>query len=1041
MAKRWLIRSILLFGAAVLLAGLGYRIRLMADQPDDESTPPKVTAAAVRSPLPEDYPVNDVEMFAKTMVHRTDAPYEVWEFHGSFKLDFAKRRISADNGVVWVKVEKIGEKELNHFTVYLDGAVRINEIGGTTMTAKRQIVTFETTGRLWAFPDETQEPTGESPFYHQAVAFRERAASTTQAAIESEPVTSRPDTALLVPLPRPPIVYKADRSTMLVRGNERLLLGDGHVYISRPELSRGGEQRAIGRTNAGHFLEIQADRAVVYAKESKIQQSMSRATSAPDMPEVIEGAYLEGAVLLRQGERTIEAERLYYDFEQERALILDAVMFQPHPTRKVPMIVWADQIRQLSGVPAGKPGPGQELGEQEMVAYNARLTTSEMNTPQFDLKAKEIYLKVQEKADQNNQIYYQTKDEQLEIRGEPVTWSPGSKGTLDQEETALRRVRTGSITGRGNYLEADWNLYKLLNQPTTPGVDATLGTAYYSKAGPDLALNAKWAQDDRRGYGLAEGFLDKHWSPPASINQDPDLQPQGTSTTTSNQNNGFQARERLLLRDQEYLKNDWELIGEFDYMSDRDLLYDWYKNEFDTGKEQETLLYLKKSWDDNAFTVLVKPKIDAFLNQAEKLPEIKYYKLGESLWSDRLTFFSENSAALAEYSPDNLRLDEKDSGLLSRVDTRQEFRMPLQSGPVKIVPYAVVRLTDWSQGSTAMFPNGLPQEPSTSSSSATSAAGGNGTLRAFAAGGVNVSTTFSRTYDDVESRFWDVHRLRSIIEPTLNVHLAEDNVARDKLLPLDPGVEGINGTSVVNIGGVYRLETKRGGPDEWRSVDWMRLDLFASLFFGNKPTRTWFEPEFTRLPGLAATQFNASQVFARGEFDPTRPEDSLAMSSFNARYEWRLSDSTTLLSDASIGSGGLDYADFGVSIQRTPRWRMYFGDYYIKALNSNVLQFQSDYKIDRKYDMIFGIGYDTINSQVANVELSLVRKSQRMYVAVSFQLSNLLTPQTQSTTGSTGRTQMVMLTIWPEGGKELTLGQRSLSTPGTTTSSVQGVTP
>jgi hypothetical protein len=90
--------------------------------------------------------------------------------------------------------------------------------------------------------------------------------------------------------------------------------------------------------------------------------------------------------------------------------------------------------------------------------------------------------------------------------------------------------------------------------------------------------------------------------------------------------------------------------------------------------------------------------------------------------------------------------------------------------------------------------------------------------------------------------------------------------------------------------------------------------------------------------------------------------------------------------------------------------------------------------------MIFGIGYDTINSKVADIQLTLVRKSQRVYVAVTFQVSNLLTPQTQGQ-GNSGRSQMVMLTIWPEGGRELTFGQRSFSTPGTTTSSVQGVTP
>ncbi|MDD4890405.1 MAG: hypothetical protein PHU85_10790, partial [Phycisphaerae bacterium] len=441
MPKSWRTRLAIAI-SLICMIGAGLVLRLSAE-PDD-AAPPTVSAGPAKSVLPDDYPTDDVEMFGRALSAWDEDSARVIQYRGDFRMDFARRRIGANDAVVWITAEKVDGKQLKKFVIYLDGAVRISEVGGTTVTAGRQIVTFQTVGRIWTDSNVKGEPAGDSAFYKRAVSFRDRAA-TTQPLIEPEPPASQP-VETLPKVTATPITYKAGRTSMMVRGEDRLFIADEHVYISRAN--------PAGPDKGKLFMEIEADRGVVFARESKVQQATTRATSMPEMPELATGAYLEGAVVLRQGERTIEASRLYYDFEHERALILDAILFEPHPGRNVPMIVWAEQIRQLSGSNLGRTKDDTILKESEFVARNARITTSEMNTPQYDLRAKTVYLKSTEKGDGKNELYYKAVNEAFEVRGVPILPWFGSQGTFDEQETALKTLRMGTASHMGVFIDA-----------------------------------------------------------------------------------------------------------------------------------------------------------------------------------------------------------------------------------------------------------------------------------------------------------------------------------------------------------------------------------------------------------------------------------------------------------------------------------------------------------------------------------------------------------------------------------------------------------
>ena len=93
---------------------------------------------------------------------------------------------------------------------------------------------------------------------------------------------------------------------------------------------------------------------------------------------MVEAVYLEGDVIMSQGPNKIRASRLYYDFIEERALILDAVVRTELTERGVPLSIRADEIRQLS--------------TRRFTASDAIFTTSDFHTPHYHIGAGKVEL-------------------------------------------------------------------------------------------------------------------------------------------------------------------------------------------------------------------------------------------------------------------------------------------------------------------------------------------------------------------------------------------------------------------------------------------------------------------------------------------------------------------------------------------------------------------------------------------------------------------------------------------------------------------------
>ena len=254
-----------------------------------------------------------------------------------------------------------------------------------------------------------------------------------------------------------------------------------------------------------------------------------------------------------------------------------------------------------------------------------------------------------------------------------------------------------------------------------------------------------------------------------------------------------------------------------------------------------------------------------------------------------------------------------------------------------------------------------------------------------------------RIYDDVDSRLWDLHRIKHIITPYGAVFASCTDVEPNRLEPLTPGIETLVQRMTGATIGVRQLwQTKRGPEGHRYTADWLRLNLSASCYTG----------AHTTLP-------------ADGRFLLSRPEYSFPRNAINFDGVWNISDATTLLGDVNydVDSGRIGRGNIALAVTRDPRLRYYVGLRYIEALDSSVGTFGLWYRLNRKYSVNFlqQYDFDLLGGRYQVSSGTLVRKFPRLYTALTFAYDR--------TYGDVS----VIFSVWPEGIPEVNIGGSRLS--------------
>jgi len=128
------------------------------------------------------------------------------------------------------------------------------------------------------------------------------------------------------------------------------------------------------------------------------------------------------------------------------------------------------------------------------------------------------------------------------------------------------------------------------------------------------------------------------------------------------------------------------------------------------------------------------------------------------------------------------------------------------------------------------------------------------------------------------------------------------------MIPFDAGIEDTSDAGGGAMGLRQRIQTQRGGPGNWRTVDWITLDIEAG-FFDHKQTG-----ENTH-----------------GDFIASRPEDSISSNFVATNFQYRISDSTVVIYENvfDTNKGNLGTSDLSIAVEREPRLAWFAGWRYI----------------------------------------------------------------------------------------------------------------
>ena len=904
---------------------------------------------------------------------------------GNFSLKLPYQELSSQDAVIWLKVINKDGHRVQQLDVFMEGDARVIEKAGSVTSDNMLYVTVFTSSLVELEGNSIAQKDGSSqPIYQRAVKLRQESTSYTPVEKDKIIVRANRPARKEKPKARQPVAIKGNFTISPIPSmpGETVLIGTGGIYLIQAA-EPGGDTLEIRAKNAVVFLKKEATKLERKAPKlkaipknlspeqikkqlEKIPTEEEKALKPLPMEKMksnkyVSAAYLEGDVVISRGYRTIRADKVYYDFENSQAEIYDMVARTYQPDRNVPIYIRADYARQLN--------------ERQFVAKRAKISTNEFYTPSYHVGATTVYFEDKtERLPSGERMgliagTYKAYNATLNVEGVPVLYWPYVRGDFKQTETSLKSINFSYDSDFGISGETKWYLMPLLGLESPEGVDATLKLDYFGDKGPAVGIDMDYERD--RYYGLMRSYY-IHDTGEDNLGGDRgDVEPP------------YNNRGRFLIRHRQYLPHNWELTLELSYISDRNFMEEYFQNEFENGKEQETLIYLKKVFGDAVFSILGKWRINDFLTQTEELPDVAFDILGKPIFNDTVIWYSENHAGAARrkidndvpwwaewVTPDNYERSE----VTARGDSRQEFEVPITIGALKIVPFGIIRGSAWDDS---------PE--------------GGGLTRIFGSYGLRGSLYQWRVYDDVESRFWDVHRIRHIMKEDFTVWASHTNVDSRDIYQFDEGIESIDEVDGVTIGWRNRFQTKRGPKGNRRTVDWLTLDLEAGFFNDS-------------------TSYDCRNR-TRGQVFSYRPENSISSNYVSLRSIWRMSDTASLLYDAIVDTdeGRMGLSGIGLHVDRSPRLHWFVGHRYIGLTKSNLLAFGANYRLNYKYTVALREEFDLDRGENADLELSLIRKMPRWYFAITVGFDD------------TENVDSVSLAVWPEGAPNWTIGSRRYS--------------
>lgn len=436
------------------------------------------------------------------------------------------------------------------------------------------------------------------------------------------------------------------------------------------------------------------------------------------------------------------------------------------------------QTEFVGGLWFSKGDTGTKVSSQEFTLQNAYITTCDLQDPHYKIHGNEIRIYPEDRVVINNPV--------VSVWDIPILWFPRYTYPLDDERSRFS-VAPGYRSDFGAFLLTAYNFYQ------TENIRGTLRLDYREKRGLGGGVDVEYRYlNESVGKILTYVIDDREFNP-----------------TGENEGNIKEdTRYRVTWEHQQQISYDTRLVSEFNVQSDKDIIRDFFRSEFRDENQRENFVDITKSAPDYQITLFVSSQIDDVFNVLERLPEFRVATRKQRIDETPLFYSSNHRISYLNFNfgdEVNEGADEEPKDFDSfRLDTFHEFSYPKKYlGWLSFEPRLGFRVTAYSDDID-----------------------GDSRTRAVYNSGFDAFTKISRTWDDVVNEYWDINKLRHVIEPAIQYTIVgHPSVNRNELLQFD-GIDSIDRSNQFRLGLRNKLQTQRS----FGTADLIDVEVFTFLF-------------------------------------------------------------------------------------------------------------------------------------------------------------------------------------------------------------------
>ena len=935
---------------------------------------------------------------------------------GDVNIDMGSYAFAADTAVIWINRLPSEKGLVNQVAIWFPSVSEPTRRAGLGASGRDVLVTASTLGAIRLRPVILTNSAPSSLGVVRDGEARLARYLKTIVAVPLPKLGARPDVEV-PPRPVEPTLepggtldqapapeVKPDPATIELPSTSNLslpiFLPQGLVSFSANEIIIDEEEDAVtvlgsvlinydssGARDQFQQLSLSAKRGVVFLKEGTV--SAMREGSGQVEAEAIKGIYLEGGVRVTDGEYTLRSSSIYYDLAKNKALALEAILRTYNRQRgNTPIYARATEMRQVSA--------------DQWTANKATLSTSAFFEPHISVGLDNVTIteRPAQDGEEGTTTWVNGRNLTIEALGVPFFFWPGFNG--EAETSPLKSIRAGWQRFKGVNIGTRWDFFALIGVEKPSWVAADLVIDGYVERGPGFGLDLNLS-----GLGgvSGNGKIDAYGLYDFG----------GTDRTAAGGTVevGSEMRGQVVGEYRTQLSVDLMLETQISYLSDETWVSAWREGEFRKRREYETSAYLDWSPENSSLSLLVKGELNGFLANSwklasrpyyvDKIPEVQYSRIGDDLWQTATWSsnysFSRMSMNVTSGSPSTLGINRRafasssnttditdlyagygyNSDDVMRFHTRQEMSLPFSGEGWNIAPFVFGRFTGYIDGDFDSYRQAQGLDPDLSD------------YRFMAGGGVRADMEFMRVHDGARSDLFDINRVRHLMIPNMTLWYGWDSHPNGAFPIYDQQVEGATGGTAAQVGLRQVLQTQRGGPGNWTSVDFIELDIGAvfndatddfqrtdvidpNAAAGSDPYNpyAWVQspyPQFYRYEPELSQWGTHGYLSASWELSSTLTFATSGIFGFNPREIVDLTSGQPEIKTIS----GLFRGSIGMEMTHTPDTSTFLEYRYLGASDDELLQAGVLYRVGRKYMLTISPQYDLRRDEFRAFGTSLTR--------------------------------------------------------------------